>query len=61
MTGSEHYPATWEGGHALIAEFGDEEIHGRCQCGIRFGVIRPSDTLDEFAKPWERHVMGLPS
>jgi hypothetical protein len=53
------FPATWAGGHALVLEYGDEEMHGRCQCGQRFTPQRPDKPLDGFAGPWERHVMGL--
>lgn len=59
-TVEEDFPATWEGGHALVVEFGDEELPGRCQCGTSFGMIRPDQSLDTFVGPWERHVMGLP-
>jgi len=54
------FPATWEGGHALVIEFGDEELIGRCQCGTSFGYRTPDKTLDSFADTWERHVMSLP-
>lgn len=54
----EIFPATWEGGHALIVEYGDCELHGRCQCGRGFGSIRPNQSIDTtLAKNWERHVM----
>lgn len=54
----ETFPATWEGGHALIVEFGDMELYGRCQCKKDFGVIRPDQSIDTtFAMRWERHVM----
>jgi hypothetical protein len=53
------FPATWAGGHALVLEYGDEEMHGRCQCGQRFTPQRPDKPLDGFAGPWERHVMTL--
>jgi hypothetical protein len=53
------FPATWAGGHALVIEYGDEEIHGRCQCGERFTPQRPDKPLDSFTIPWERHVMTL--
>lgn len=49
--------ASWEGGHALVVEFGDCELYGRCQCGTSFGNITPDKSLDRFAGPWERHVM----
>lgn len=55
----EEFPATWAGGHALVIEFGDEEIIGRCQCGDPFGTGTPATPLDVFAGPWEKHVMGL--
>lgn len=55
----EEFPATWDGGHALVIEYGDEELHGRCQCGQRFHTQRPNKPLDGFAAPWERHVMTL--
>jgi hypothetical protein len=54
----ETFPATWDGGHALIVEVGDEELHGRCQCGARFGPpINSSESADVLAHRWERHVM----
>jgi hypothetical protein len=52
-------PTTWDGGHALVIEYGDCEIYGRCQCGERLGMVTPDKPLDRFAGPWERHVMGL--
>lgn len=48
---------TWEGGHALVIEYGDCELYGRCQCGKPFGMITPDKPLDRFAGPWERHAM----
>ena len=59
MTASE-FPATWAGGHALVIEYGDEELTARCQCGVPFGTGTPADPLELFAPPWERHVTGLP-
>lgn len=55
----EEFEATWQGGHALVIEFGDEEMYGRCQCGKRFGMNTPDKPLDAFAQPWEHHVMTL--
>lgn len=52
------FPATWQGGHALIVEFGDEELYGHCQCGTRLGTATPDKPIDAFAEAWERHVMG---
>jgi hypothetical protein len=52
-------PATWLGGHALVVEYGDCELYGRCQCGERFGMVTPDNPIDSFARPWEQHVMGL--
>lgn len=51
------FPATKAGGHALVVEYGDCELYGSCQCGKRFGEVRPDKPIDEFAGPWERHVM----
>jgi len=51
------FPATWAGGHALVVEFGDEELIARCQCGVLLGERAPSTPLDEFGQRWERHVM----
>jgi hypothetical protein len=51
------FPATWNGCHALIVEFGDEEFIVSCQCGEGLGFGAPSESLDKFAQPWERHVM----
>lgn len=56
----EEFPATWTGGHALIIEFGDEELYAHCQCGTLFGTGNPATPLDEFARPWERHVASRP-
>jgi hypothetical protein len=53
----EEFPATWAGGHALVIEFGDEEFLARCQCGEGLGYGAPSESLDKFQYPWERHVM----
>jgi hypothetical protein len=53
----EEFPATWAGGHALIIEFGDEELTARCQCGESLGTATPAASLDEFAGPWEHHVV----
>lgn len=58
-SGDPEFPATWDGGHSLVIEFGDCEIFGRCQCGETFGSTTPDKSLDGFASPWERHVMGL--
>lgn len=58
--GAEEFPATWAGGHALIIEFGDEEIFAHCQCNGWTGeVLRPNQSLDMYAGPWEGHVMML--
>lgn len=56
-TGDAEYQATLGGGHALVVEYGDEEIYGTCQCGKPLGILRPSQPLERFAGPWERHVM----
>ena len=48
---------TLSGGHALIVEYGDCEMHGSCQCGKRFGMTTPDASLDTFVRPWERHCM----
>lgn len=55
----EEFPATWDGGHALVVEFGDEEMLARCQCGTPLGTGRPNEALDKFGLSWERHVMSL--
>lgn len=60
-SGDPDFPATWGGGHALVIEYGDCEMYGRCQCGERFGMATPDKPLDRFAGPWERHVMTLPT
>lgn len=57
MSADEEFPATWEGGHALVIEYGDEELYGHCQCGQDFTTIRPDQSLDTFATHWEKHVM----
>jgi hypothetical protein len=54
------WPATWNGGHALVIEFGDEEFIVQCQCGHPLGTCHPSDSLDRFQLPWERHLMTQP-
>lgn len=54
--GIEH-EANLDGGHALIVEYGDCELYGRCQCGKELGMVTPDKPLDRFAGPWERHVM----
>lgn len=51
------FPATWAGGHALVVEFGDEELIARCQCRVPLGEGTPATPLDEFGQRWERHVM----
>lgn len=56
------FPTTWQGGHALIVEYGDCEFYGRCQCGAKFGMATPDKFRDDvFGSKWERHVMSLPS
>lgn len=54
------FRATTAGGHALIVEYGDEELHGTCQCGEQLRTITPDQPIDQLATPWERHVMSLP-
>lgn len=52
------FRTTWEGGHALITEYGDCEFYGRCQCGKDFGMVTPNRyRADVFGTKWERHVM----
>jgi hypothetical protein len=51
------FPATWAGGHALVIEFGDEEVTATCECGEPLGTGTPELSLESFAGPWERHVM----
>jgi hypothetical protein len=54
----EHFRTTWEGGHALVIEYGDCEFYGRCQCGKTFGMVTPDRFRDEvFGGKWERHVL----
>ncbi|MEU6279785.1 hypothetical protein [Streptomyces sp. NPDC047028] len=48
---------TLAGGHALVIEYGDCELHASCQCGKRLGMTTPDASLDTFARPWERHCM----
>lgn len=57
MTDDDIERASWEGGHALVVELGDCELYGHCQCGKSFRSITPDKSLDEFASPWELHVM----
>lgn len=47
---------TLGGGHALVVEYGDCELHGSCQCGTRFGHTTPDASLDTFLPPWEHHT-----
>lgn len=54
------FRATTAGGHALIVEYGDEELHGTCQCGLKLRTITPDQPIDRLATPWESHVMSLP-
>lgn len=52
------FPTTWEGGHALVIEYGDCEFYGRCQCGKDLGMVTPDRFRDDvFGGKWERHVM----
>lgn len=47
--------------HELIVTYGDCEFWGRCSCGKSgraWGPVRPDQSLDEFAMPWERHAMA---
>ncbi|MGW4648076.1 hypothetical protein [Kitasatospora sp. NPDC004289] len=55
------FPATWQGGHALILGYGDCEFIAQCQCGQDLGTGRPDTPLGRFATAWERHVMALPA
>ncbi|MGW3410297.1 hypothetical protein [Streptomyces sp. NPDC000888] len=48
---------TLGGGHALVVEYGDCEMHGSCQCGRRLGTTTPDASLDTFVPGWERHAM----
>lgn len=52
------FTTTLGGGHALIVEYEDCEFYGRCQCGKKFGMVRPDKFRDDtFGGKWERHVM----
>lgn len=54
----EDFRTTWDGGHALVIEYGDCEFYGRCQCGKDFGMVRPDKyRADVFGSKWERHAM----
>lgn len=57
MEPDEEFSTTWEGGHALVIEYGDCEVYGRCQCHKNFGMILPDQSLDLFVPLWERHVV----
>ncbi|MGW2550640.1 hypothetical protein [Streptomyces sp. NPDC001635] len=48
---------TLAGGHALVIEYGDCELHASCQCGKRLGMTTPDASLDTFSLPWEQHCM----
>lgn len=55
---NDDFATTWEGGHALIVEYGDCEFYGRCQCGKQFGMVTPDKFSDDvFGERWERHVV----
>ncbi|MEI5522489.1 hypothetical protein WB388_17960 [Streptomyces brasiliscabiei] len=47
---------TLGGGHALVVQYGDCELHGTCQCGKHFGTTTPDASLDTFVDPWEHHT-----
>ncbi|MFF3891345.1 hypothetical protein [Streptomyces sp. NPDC001914] len=47
---------TLAGGHALIVQYGDCELHAACQCGRRLGMCAPDASLDTFVPGWERHT-----
>lgn len=47
---------TLGGGHALVVEHGDCEMHASCQCGTRFGTTTPDASLDTFVPAWEHHT-----
>ncbi|WP_055535664.1 hypothetical protein [Streptomyces graminilatus] len=47
---------TLDGGHALVVEYGDCEMHASCQCGTRFGLTTPDASLDTFVPAWEHHT-----
>lgn len=55
--GDPEFPATLSGGHALVVEYGDEELYAWCQCGKALGMCRPNQPIDRFAGTWERHVL----
>ena len=58
LPGDEDFRTTWEGGHALVIEYGDCEFYGRCQCGKDFGMVTPNRFRDDaFGAKWEHHVM----
>ncbi|MDX3455093.1 hypothetical protein PV396_24650 [Streptomyces sp. ME02-8801-2C] len=47
---------TLGGGHALVVEYDDCEMHASCQCGSRFGITTPDASLDTFVPAWEHHT-----
>lgn len=55
--GDPEFPTTLEGGHALVVEYGAEEIYGTCQCGRNLAKCSPDVPIDRLAESWERHVM----
>jgi hypothetical protein len=58
MVDEENFTTTWEGGHALVIEYGDCEFYARCQCQkILGGPLRPDQSWDAFGLAWEKHVM----
>lgn len=58
MIEEEIIKTTWEGGHALVVEYGDCEFYGRCQCGAPFGHTRPDESWEtKFGLAWERHTI----
>ncbi|MGY1498592.1 hypothetical protein ACW4TU_18665 [Streptomyces sp. QTS52] len=47
---------TLDGGHALVIEYGDCEMHASCQCGSHLGMTTPDASLDTFVPAWEHHT-----
>lgn len=56
------FPETWQGGHAMIIEYGDCEFYASCQCGAPLGMATPdrfTAMLPRFADAWENHSVSL--
>ena len=56
------FPESWEGGHALIIEYGDCEFISHCQCGKWLDTSNPARfNADHVTGRWEQHCVGRKS